>query len=60
MDEAPKRFRYPVQPGDKHPNGSDNRWRYGCYFPATDLCVNDTGGRGTGKPSEVVDWIDKE
>lgn len=26
---------------------------YGCFFPSTDLNVNEMGGRGTGKPTGV-------
>lgn len=30
--------------------------RFGVYFPGTDLCVTDMGGRGTGRP-EGVTWV---
>lgn len=30
---------------------------FGCYFDATDLCVFQTGQRGTGQPSNV-EWLD--
>ncbi len=50
----PRRFRVKTQ---KHPNGSDSPYVYGCYFPLTDLVVGDMGGRGTGKPEEV-EWLD--
>lgn len=51
----PRRFR--VRNSGQHPNGSDFPWRYGVYFPLTDLAVGDMGGRGTGMP-EDVEWID--
>ena len=52
----PRRFRIRNSAG-KHPNGSDCPWRYGCYFPLTDLVVGDMGGIGTGEP-QGVEWID--
>ncbi len=55
----PRRFRRPIEDGVLHPNGSQLRYRYGCYFPATDLVVNDMGGRGTGEPDNV-EWLDGE
>jgi hypothetical protein len=54
----PRRFRLRVEP-PRHPNGSASEYRYGCYFPMTDLVVGDMGGRGTGKP-EGVEWLDGE
>jgi hypothetical protein len=50
----PRRFRFSCE---KHPNGSDSQWRYGCYFPLTDLVIGDMGGRGTGEPKDV-EWLD--
>lgn len=29
---------------------------YGCYFPSTDLNVNEYGARGTGAPRDV-EWV---
>lgn len=55
----PRRFRIAIPNGQKHPNGTDTKWRYGVYFPQTDLVVGDMGGRGTGKPSDV-EWLDDE
>ena len=54
--DRPRRFRWPVPAGERHPNGSDARYRYGCYFPRTDLCVNDMGHRSTGEPAGV-EWL---
>lgn len=51
----PRRFRTRNQ--GKHPNGTNFPWRYGCYFPLTDLVVGDMGGRGTGEPKDV-EWLD--
>lgn len=52
----PRRFRlHTMAP---HPNGCDSVYRYGCYFPLTDLCVWDMGERRTGEP-QSVEWIDK-
>lgn len=31
-------------------------YRYGCYFPSTDLNVSEGGLRGTGKPQDV-EWL---
>ncbi len=53
---VPRRFRISLV-GSKHPNNSDALYRYGCYFPLTDLVVGDMGGRGTGEPKDV-EWID--
>ena len=58
-DNLPKRFRVPLPLGKKHPNGTDSAYRYGCYFPMTDLVIGDMGGRGTGKP-EDVQWLDAD
>jgi len=55
--QRPRRFRIKLNPGEKHPNGSTAPFRYGCYFPATDLVISDMGGRGTGMPGSV-EWID--
>lgn len=52
----PRRFRFRC---DKHPAGNKSKWRYGCYFPLTDLVVGDMGGRGTGKPTDV-EWLDDD
>lgn len=58
----PRRFRILLPEGERHPNGSVSRYRYGCYFPLTDLVVGDMGERGTGKPTEDaphhVEWMD--
>jgi hypothetical protein len=53
---TPLRFR--IRLNAQHPNGSKALYRYGCYFPLTDLVVGDMGWRGTGKPIDV-EWIDK-
>ena len=55
--QEPRRFRIRCQ--GKHANGSDSPYRYGCYFPLTDLVVGDMGGRGTGEPQDV-EWLDKQ
>ena len=58
--ELPRRFRWPVPAGQIHPNGTQNRWRTGSYFPLTNLTVTDMGGRGTGAPIiEGLEWIDE-
>ena len=58
--KVPRRFRFPVE---KHPNGSEAKWFYGCYFPQTDLIVAEMGGRGTGMPTEKsnpgLEWLDE-
>jgi len=52
----PRRFR--IRCADsKHPNGTESVYRYGCYFPMTDLVIGDMGARGTGEPKSV-EWID--
>lgn len=51
----PRRFRVPC--GGKHPSGTAALYRYGCYFPLTDLVVGDMGGQGTGEPKDV-EWLD--
>ena len=53
---VPRRFRISLN-GQKHPNGSNSLYRYGIYFPQTDLVVGDMGGCGTGEPKDV-EWID--
>lgn len=59
-DTTPRRFAWPVPPGQRHPNGSDERRRTGCYFPATNLLATDTGERGTGLPNrESIEWLDE-
>jgi len=55
--KVPRRFR--TRCDGKHPAGSNHPYRYGVYFPLTDLVVGDMGGRGTGCP-ENVEWIDSE
>ncbi len=55
--KLPRRFK--MRCDGKHPNGSDHPYRYGVYFPLTDLVVGDMGGRGTGCPTDV-EWIDNE
>ncbi len=58
VDHTPRRFRWPCQ-GGMHPNGRAAVWRYGCYWPGTDLVVGDMGTRGTGIPvREGLEWID--
>ena len=54
---TPRRFRVLLLVGEKHPGGSKALYRYGCYFPLTDLVVGDMDGRGTGEPQNV-EWID--
>ena len=54
----PRRYRT-LCPYNKHPNGRASLYIYGCYFPMTDLCVGDMGGRGTGMPQDV-EWMDEE
>ncbi len=54
----PRLFRWPVEATRGHPNGSAAGWRWGCYFPLTDLCVNDMGNRGTGRPESAgLEWM---
>ncbi len=57
QSDLSKIFRVKIPEGQKHPNGSNSKYRYGCYFPMTDLVVGDMGGRGTGKPKDV-EWLD--
>ncbi len=57
MDVTPRRFRFPLKEGQKHPAGSDSRWLHGCYFPLTDLCITEMSRPGTGVP-KGVEWID--
>lgn len=61
--DRPRRFK--VKTGGRHPNGSIAEYRYGTYFPMTDLCVMDMGERGTGAPRVDgfhtlgdIEWID--
>ena len=54
---TPKRFR--IRLNGSHPNGSKTLYRYGCYFPLTDLVIGDMGGCGTGRPKDV-EWIDSD
>jgi hypothetical protein len=61
--EQPRRFRWFATDG-KHPTGRDAKWRYGVYFPQTDLMVSDMGQRGTGLPDCLdqwpgFEWLDK-
>lgn len=56
--KLPRRFRIKLGEGKKHPNGSNNDYCYGCYFPMTDLVVGDMGNRGTGEP-KGVEWLDE-
>lgn len=44
MDATPRRFR--VGQLDPTTKAVVKRYRYGCYFPGTDLVVGDMGGRG--------------
>ncbi len=57
--KVPRRFRFKVE---KHPNGSNAEWYYGCYFPQTDLVISEMCGRGTGMPTEKnnpgLEWLD--
>lgn len=58
-ENFPRRFRWPTFVGHPHPNGSGSRWRYGCYWPMTDLVVTDMGERGTGAPGmSGIEWLD--
>lgn len=36
----------------------ERAYRFGVYFPDTDLCVFDMGQRGTGMPTKDFEWID--
>jgi hypothetical protein len=57
--EMPRRWRHvdpQRSPGAGRPAGAV---MYGIYYPCTDLCANDMGGRRTGKPTGV-EWIDPE
>lgn len=53
--DTPRRFSFVADsPWCGRPAGTTC---YGVYFPATDLCIYATAGRGTGMPSGVT-WID--
>jgi hypothetical protein len=54
--DAPRRWRSDLPIAN--PSGDGMRYLYGCYFPRTDLNVNDMGTRGTGRPVNVV-WLDE-
>lgn len=57
VKDAPRRWRHvdPEQaPGAGRAKGEP---AFGAYFPRTDLCVSDMGGRGTGEPNNV-EWLD--
>lgn len=54
----PRRFRITLG-SNAHPNGRKTLYRYGVYFPLTDLVVGDMGGRGTGEPKDV-EWLDPQ
>lgn len=59
--EMPRRWRY-VDPDPTRSPGAGRKPGepiYGTYYPRTDLCANDMGGRSTGKPSGV-EWLDPE
>jgi len=59
LPQTPCRFRVKLPAGTKHPNNSEHPYRYGVYFPLTDLVVGDMGGRGTGIPKgDDIEWID--
>ena len=55
---APKPFRIKLPEGEKSAYGKRGDYRYGCYFPSSDLCVTEGGGRGTGEPKDV-EWLDE-
>ncbi len=58
-DLRPRRFRWPTRNG-KNDTGRETPFNYGCYFPATDLCITDMGRRGTGEPSwPGLQWLDE-
>lgn len=56
--KVPRRFRIKIKEGEKHPNGAEHGWYFGCYFPQTDLVVYEMGQRGTGMPKDV-EWLDE-
>lgn len=53
----PRRFRLKIEEGKKHPNSTEQKYRYGVYFPVTDWVVDDMGDCGTGIPKDV-EWLD--
>lgn len=59
QDNPPRRFRVRLTDGSKHPSGRAVPFVYGCYFPQTDLYVNDMGIHRTGEP-KGVEWLDRE
>lgn len=52
----PRRFKIGIAVANRP---FERAFRFGVYFPTTDLCVNDMGGRSTGLPAGV-EWIDAE
>jgi hypothetical protein len=56
---SPRRFRFPIPAGEKHPANHETAWQYGCYWPMTDLVTTDMGIRRTGIPRwPGIEWID--
>lgn len=54
-DIMPRRWRKRL---DEPHRITGDQYVYGVYWPATDLCVNDAGNRGTGIPLNV-EWLDE-
>lgn len=57
--KLPRRFKMPPEAPQGINRPMPHAWRFGTYFPSTDLCVNDMGGRGTGEPKDV-EWLDDD
>lgn len=61
-EDTPRRWRKVLPFGMKHPVVKDSQYIHGCYFPRTDLCIDDCGKRSTGKPEDSglcgVEWLD--
>ena len=54
---APRRWRQIIPNRSAGAGRKNGAPLFGVYFPGTDLCVTDMGGRGTGEP-RGVEWID--
>jgi len=61
-DQTPRRFRVVMPEGKRWVNGVLTPYRYGCYFPHTNVVVLDSGfvraGRPVSSDNFVVEWID--
>ena len=58
FDRSPKRWRIKIEKGSLKA-APEAEWFYGCYFPGTDLNVNEMGNRSTGFQRRFFEWIDE-